>query len=295
MADFGRNRTMRLIPPLILIVPICFATASLGGINEFHLLATPWNLIPSMTLINPEILSMSVGKDFQWVMGVQWTLSVEVTFYILASVVFFYVSRRKIIEILLVVACLISGVFVFIGRFDSHYAVIVRRILEVLGVNYSFYFLAGMCLYRIRYQIQPRLNFGIYIWCLLVCELVASGGRRGFQEGYSFAFASALIFAIFTLTAFAILKSQYMGLLRSRILVGIGNASYELYLVHEVVGVLAIFELSMKLHLGPKASLLLAIIVLVGLIYMSILIERLWSSRLRGYLDMHIRQMTKSL
>lgn len=295
IVNFARNRILRLIPPLLLIVPICYVSELLASVTDFHKLASPRNLVPSLTLLNPEILSMFLGRNFQWVMGVQWTLSVEIAFYILASAVFFFVSRRKIVEILLVIACLTSAIFVLAGRFDSHHAAMVRRILEVLGVNYSFYFLAGMCLYRIRYRNKPRFNFGIYLLCLVLCEFVASGGRRGFQEGYSFAFAAALIFAIFTVTALATLKSEYMRLLRSRILVTIGNASYELYLVHEVVGVLVIFQLSATLQLSPITSLSLATLVLASLTYMSILVERLWSSRLRNYLNMHNQQMTKSL
>lgn len=156
------------------------------------------------------------------VVGVSWTLTFEVAFYLLFGMLFFRKPKLIIIALALWVAICYSSNFVFhvdlehVGRYS------LMQFLNPVVIDFLYGCLIAILILKSSYRYWPIvLALGI---SLFIATIVTSLGKKPFPE-LSFGFPAALI--VYGLVH---IKSRF-----PRFLTYLGDASYSVYLFHTPV------------------------------------------------------------
>lgn len=188
--------------------------------------------------------------------GVYWSLTVELTFYLIISIAFFKLNEQ-IDTVLIIWVCL--SLFTYAPLVDE--SLILKVFRKVLILKYISYFAIGIVLYRLyelksvnkqqcRYKlilILPLSLFAIYL-----------------NDGVHFLLFT--IFALLVLLSLLLIECKMTkiisGVLNAKALTYFGTISYSLYLVHQNIGyVLLNFLYSMNIY--PLLSIMLTLLFIV--------------------------------
>ena len=270
MKVFWAKRFARLWPPLLVCLPIIwlfiqFAPNIQGTNRSFIALAE------SFTLLNPNILGLG---QYGQVTGVLWTLWVELQFYFLASIFYF---RFKSLIRGLVASTFLGLVLVVVG--STRFGGVVNTLFQFTNLApYLAWFTLGVLVYKLRVGgLTKPLLIGMGFCFLSSClELgaftftVQSGIHLSAVGLWSLIFNAVLVLVFILsagdLTAWPVLKF--------RPLVFIGEISYELYLLHEAIGIGALQDFRVFTSIRTP---LLSLLVGLCLIGVSWLVYRYWS------------------
>lgn len=232
ITTFAINRFSRLWPPLMVCLPLIYlvnlVSPRLPGASS-----SPISLLTSLTLIDPQVVSFISGGllDGAQVTGVLWSLSVELQFYLVAGVIYFKtknIERNFLVFLLLLLP---------LNALGSKGSDLFRHIPVLASFTslriYGYWFLAGLVIFRIRTGTNSRYSWPIYISSYLVSSAALAMKSNILIERLTLISANTIIFILFLLVLKRHWepKSQVM-----RILVWLGDFSYELYLIHEVTG-----------------------------------------------------------
>ena len=244
--DFARRRLARLWPAMLVCAAITMAVAQFGPAQWK---VGPLSFLSSILFIEPSLFGDWFGVDhLGWVDGVYWTLWIEVRFYIMAAILFALFRKRFLPALTVVtVVSFLAGVRVL------HYP---HRDWAWLLLLPTFlpYFTFGVGLFRFNgsRKLTIEAAAAMLISTLIIfaqgwlCFDYPTGGPIGF------AFVNALILSAFVLFA---LGSPLVRPFGCRPLAKLGEASYSLYLIHSVVGIVLI-ELLSKVIPWPVALVL---------------------------------------
>jgi peptidoglycan/LPS O-acetylase OafA/YrhL len=174
---------------------------------------------------------------------VYWTLAYEFLFYVLAAC--FLLSRSDRVEF----ACL--G-WLLVSVLAMAYA--PSSIIKVIGAPYTYLFVVGIMVYRLKQNIQNFTAWGVLATAILVAGRIPFGPNEHI---------SGLANAV-AVCAFATVLWFGTSIRPPRIFVYLGEISYGVYLINATVG-LAVLNVGRYVGAPADLSIAVALLVVVGL------------------------------
>jgi len=271
LKSFFASRVSRLMPAYWFAVALLIVVMALPGI--------PFKGVsPSDALVNFTLLQQPIGAER--VLGVCWTLWVEIRFYALFAllVVIPGANRRRVLTFS------IGWLFAVAITQAAH-----QPLLDLVVMpEYAPYFIGGMGLYLVH-----RDRSDIYAWGLtgagfLIGQHYAVKGLWNASDPN--AFAHRTTFGIVAIVAFAfvsvaVIALGWMNWANWRWLTLAGALTYPFYLIHEHLGWVVIWALHRKLEIPAIPTFFLTVggmLTLAYLIYR--LVEKPLTPKLRAAL-----------
>jgi peptidoglycan/LPS O-acetylase OafA/YrhL len=230
---FATARYLRLAPAMLVAALLIYITSFL--IPERPLgYSNLIDFLPSITFIDPGLLSKLTGLEIRSLEGAFWSLYVEVKFYFVAAIAYFLLKDNslKFLVTLYVLWLLLAAVKYF--QFESDFLATSLKILNYAGVKYYGWFLLGI----FSYKFTHNKSFPNSILLLGIAFVAAITTKFGDFE--------VTIYACFTASLFLLPLAliQVRRLLANKLFLFFGYISYPLYLVHEN----SVTGLAIKLH-----------------------------------------------
>jgi peptidoglycan/LPS O-acetylase OafA/YrhL len=268
--NFLWKRIARIYPGLFVILPIVFVVQRYTPHSIFSERSNLPNLLTSLVLLPPKILNQAFSLDLDWLTLVLWSLKVELFFYLL---VFVLRTRLTIEKTITVIPCMgvalgiAGGLSEFIQDHFSGKLNIIQP-LQWFGLDFLNWFAIGLLMAK-----SAQNKLGRVDWLLLAFNYFFAILFLGNYHVLHF----ALIFSIAVLLGLI----PILGLMRDRgvkfentILIGIGNSSYEMYLLHQGVGFTILYFFCYEFKLGVPETLLLTMLIFILCLALS---HFLWS------------------
>ncbi len=238
LADFAFGRVARLYPAYLAGAAITGIVIFGFGFNPTHIQTSDvaWNTVIGLPqLVNAQNLDASY-----------WTLGVEVSFYVMAALV--ASGLPKVRFEIFCLAWLIASLVVRL-LLPGHI-----RFQLLLVSNYSPLFVAGAMLFALSPAMQPdRLTFVTFAAAIAMCFVGADPRWLRPASGAGLCLFVGLVFGAAT---------GRLAFLNFRPLVVVGQASYSLYLIHQIVGywIISNFE---RLGVPPLAAIAAATSIVI--------------------------------
>ncbi len=272
LKNFAIKRFARLWPTMLLCSVLTFCFSFWG--NDVYT-SRAINFFPSLTFLDPILFQKLVsGEDIAWMDGAYWSLFVEVRFYIIVSLLYFYNKDRffvNFITFLLVVGALYSA-SMYYGFYN------IRSYLYLLVIaNYLPWFAFGIGCYFLH--IRNSINFFI----LTLASVVSLGAFVFFALGTKYMGFHGVrdivaICVVFPLMLASLKLRSIKNILSMKPISAIGIASYSLYLLHQNIGEKLIIKIGNPFNLNPLYSGLYPLAVFTMLIISSYLIYMYYES-----------------
>ncbi|PZD73012.1 O-acetyltransferase OatA [Acaryochloris thomasi RCC1774] len=226
--DFIVSRFARLYPVYWMALILTFALVSYFGLagREVELSDAIKNL-----LMFHEYLGV------QHVDGVYWTLTIELSFYLLVFVIYL-LNQLRSVELWFT-----PLIFLSLAR-TAGFIAIPGLAAQLLIPEYIMFFVAGICFFKIYKNLSDRMTVPI-----LLLSLVSTSFVFSVKDFWVF----SVLYAVFYLAI-----TGWLAFLRLRLFVGLGTVSYALYLVHQNIGYIIINQ-SYRWGLPPVFGILAAI------------------------------------
>jgi peptidoglycan/LPS O-acetylase OafA/YrhL len=239
LADFALGRFARLYPAYL-------AGAMMTGIVVFGFGFNPANVQTSDIAWNA-IIGLPELAEANYLDASYWTLGVEVSFYIMAAAITcaFPKMRFEIFCLAWLAASLAARVLL------PGYV----RFQLLLVSSYSPLFVAGAMLFALSPAMKPdRLTFATFAAAIAVCFVGADPSWLRPANGAGLCLFVGLVFGAAT---------GRLPFLNFRPLVIVGQASYSLYLIHQIVGYWVIFNFE-QLGIPPLVAISIATLLVIS-------------------------------
>lgn len=233
---FGVSRYLRLAPTMLLASLLIFLL-SFSIPERPNGAARLIDFLPSITFVDPELLTKITGYQVRSIEGVFWTLYIEVKFYFLAAFLYFVLKDRELNGLLIGYLGYLAVVLLREFGIDHEALALAHRILTYIGFEHYGWFLLGIYTYKYVSRGRKTDTF------LLAFVTIVAAAHLITPKEYSDGLLGAVVIAIllFLLPVF----SERLNTLLSRpALLFFGFVSYPLYLVHENL----VTGLAIKLH-----------------------------------------------
>jgi len=252
--DFARRRLARLWPAMLVCAAITMAVAQFGPAQWK---VGPLSFLSSILFIDPNLFGSWLDQTgLGWVDGVYWTLWIEVRFYIMAALVY-ALFRKRFLPALTVVMLVsfLAGVRAFhYPHRDWAWLVLLPTFLP--------YFVFGVGIHRLnaarKITVEAGAALGLSALAIFAQGWLSFDYPAGGPVG--FAVVNTLILAAFLLF---VMGSPVVAPFGWRPLARLGEASYSLYLIHSVVGIVLI-ELLSRVMPWPIAIVFVSV-AMIGL------------------------------
>ncbi len=177
--------------------------------------------------------------------GVYWTLTVELSFYVLIFAIYLCRQLRvgeQWLSLLIVLSLLKTVGFI----------VIPDVVAKLLITDYIMFFVGGMCFFKIHKGLASGMTVFILLLSLVSTILI-------------FSIRDFLVFSVLYVL-FYVSISGWLAFLRSRLLVSLGTLSYSLYLIHQNIGYVIINRFY-RWNFNPNLGICLAFAISFLLAY----------------------------
>jgi peptidoglycan/LPS O-acetylase OafA/YrhL len=251
--QFAIRRLLRIYPPLALAILLAMLLAPLSGES----VAGGWSkVLWGMTLLNYLIVPQNV------VLGVGWTLVIEMLFYSLVALQTLWFRNRPRVSVFLNLAvCAVS--IACCRRFGDSF------FLLAASIAFIPYLVVGQIFYL---RSRGIVGNGFLMTAVVAAFAVVQYGIREIHTNFLPLNNSYLLSFIVAVGVFVI--AMLVNLRPSRAILFSAQISYSLYLVHGPVG-FAVLGLSMHWGVPYSISLCLAIAAVFGVAYaLNRLVER---------------------
>jgi peptidoglycan/LPS O-acetylase OafA/YrhL len=200
-------------------------------------------------------------------LSVFWSLCIEEHFYIVWGILFFFLSSKNVIRMLL-----FSVVIAWISRaYESYYS--TNLIIETndLFTNLDYFSCGGILAYVFVFN-KVQLNLlllKIGKWnlklCLLGLTLLLIFHNQLIPEPtkFSFIFKPSIIAAVFTLIICIFISAESGIVIKSKLLNYLGVRSYGLYVFH-IIAIHMLYQYYLLHHIKIDTSLSLIIFMLIS-------------------------------
>jgi peptidoglycan/LPS O-acetylase OafA/YrhL len=231
--QFMIKRATRLLPPLFIFGTLTFVIVSLWGPEQLRV-SVPEYLF-SLLILPPNHVGLLLGNgNWQWLDGAYWSLWVEVKFYVLIGLIYYWKPDRAIT--LWTIFELGTIVLELLAMASGSGA--VHMASGFLFQSYVPYFSFGIAAYMAstgRNTAQVRRLAGVaiaHIAFILSIQLYESVGAD-FHYMLQATLANIAVFAGFYLVAW---RGKRPALLENPVMTHIGRGSYGVYLMHQNIG-----------------------------------------------------------
>jgi peptidoglycan/LPS O-acetylase OafA/YrhL len=266
LSEFALRRWSRLFPAMLVtsILILCFDLSI--GIGP-HAARGIVNLVPGLLFISPAIIHAVTGLTIESMDGTFWSLYVEVNFYIVFGVFYYYSGLRVAITSLFLLSLVACGAgFVAELGIAGHLFGRVAAMLDWLGFVHFGWFASGALFYQ--YFTMRRLN--PLILAVATGTVAALDWKPLF---FSLADRLALL-SMVGIFSVAVTTGTVQRILSTRLLTLAGFISYPLYLLHDniVVGLTQLMGRTVPLvpfgldPIGPIISVMLVAFVIAKVV-----------------------------
>lgn len=260
--EFVIRRFARLWPTMLLCSVLTYTILTLWP--RFWP-QSPGNFLPSLTFIDGQVWNrLMPDLQAQWIDGAYWSLFVEVRFYALAALIYFFSPRRFVITLATFSALVVTAHVILRLAGKAYWADLLQM---AFIANYLPWFMVGIAaLLNDRKRFRAAWSLVAMAGLSLVL-LVIAGERK----------ADMAVFGLVVFLLFAPRKSDLLSrVLAHPALVGIGIASYSLYLLHQNAGLTLISVIAKFLGLTSAAALPVSVAVGVAIVGISQIIFHYW-------------------
>lgn len=255
--EFAKARYLRLAPAMLLGSSLIYLTSEIiyerpgGSVNLI-------DFLPSLTFIDPLLISKISSLEVKSLDGAFWSLYVEVKFYLSVGI-FFFVFRDKTLKFLLILyfSWLLIGFFLLIKN-DLPFIKLIFNILTNSGVRWYGWFLLGV--YAYKYENNKSLNNLIGMFFLaLFASITTKLGNLNYTIG---AFLIAILFIL------PIWSENSKIIFSNKFFLFFGFISYPLFLIHQnIITGLAIKYYKFKQDLPSFIYPILPFIIVIIISY----------------------------
>ena len=224
--QFAIKRFIRLWPTLLIC---CLVTFAVLGILPFRGMPTHIKyFLPSLTITQPHMWERLFNlNSMDYIDGVEWSLVCEISFYIVASVLYF-INRKCFFRNWLIFVSALMGFYfsqklLGLSRIDNYLS-------PLLFPTYMAYFTAGIYLYFLYAKQKLKPAYHIATMLLLDIQLVFLQQIK--EDIFIICFLGLFMLFIY--------KPGLVGFFSGRIIAKIGFMSYTLYLLHNCIGIVLI-------------------------------------------------------
>lgn len=246
--DFALSRTARLMPAFLAALLLATAILILRPMPPLDT-PTPRQFLANLTMAPSLFGETDIDLPY-------WTLTYELVFYAFMAIAL-RLGLLRSVESIGLLGVAIGCLFWIVVDVQLH-----RRSAILLLVQYSNFFLIGICLYRLSTGLARPITWLALGGAIAVTAL--GGGERTFHTpGYIYLPVTAAFTILVWLAA-----GRYGTWLAWPPLVFLGRISYPLYLVHVVVGYQVIrigVERDWSTLQGVAAAALFSIVVAIAL------------------------------
>lgn len=282
--QFIYKRWLRLFPAMAIATALTVAfNYSIQPIEKFH--NTPWyDAIPGLIFVSPSLLQVIFQIDIDSLHRSFWTLYVEVGFYAVFGISYFFMGWKRAALLLLVLALAILSALPILMRLGvSGVGLRLVEPFDWLGIKFYLWFASGIFFAKAKSQSSTPL-FILAILTGLAAALLVSPFPIPLTWDDRYPMIAALVF-------FAVAQRWQVlqAMLEWRPLLLVGAVSYPLYLIHETIGFGLLVLLKRYLPQIPNELLPIPIVALmIGVAYwitrraepeLRSLLERLLSRR----------------
>ncbi len=219
---FVYKRWLRLFPTMLVASILLYLTAPLlserpAGSPELL------SLLPGLSFIEPEWWRNLLGVDLIPLEGAFWSLYVEVKFYLISGIVYYYLGRKYLAPVLFL-AFVFSLIVMLLSAVTSGTLISVfEMISEDFSLEYFGWFCAGAMFYLFHHEKKEK-----WFWMAFLVALLSSVFVRGLE--FYPAVAGFLVSCLFALSLRVECVQRF---LQFRPFIFFGFISYPLYLIHE--------------------------------------------------------------
>ena len=160
--DYTLNRVLRIYPALYVNIFVSLVILYIFGYLHFNLNFFFW-LIAELSIF--QFYNIDMFRDFGVgvINGSLWTISVELTFYILLPTLVFIYKRNIFIFIVILMLSFL------VWRYDivSNHNLIYNKIIHISILPHLFVFMIGMIFYKYFDSFQKYIEDKFLIWFLV--------------------------------------------------------------------------------------------------------------------------------
>lgn len=273
IAHFAIRRFARLWP--MLWASLVLVGLVLLALPEGVFTLQPGQLLPSLTLAPPAFWSMLHVTASPYVDGVLWSLWVEVLFYGLAGVLYFWRPKR-FLQNLTIAALLLTLVQALVqwrvgsetaGFVEVSYNLTSRLALAFPLAPHIWWFVFGAALFT---HWRDGGRAGLKVAALAVpMQLLASLWLAPWGGGNGLGLV-ALVATLFLIFAATVLMPRAAKPLANRWPSLIGRSSYSLYLLHQAIGVTVVAAAARALGWNGTLAVMFSLLTIALITVLSI-------------------------
>lgn len=215
--QFLIKRFTRLYPTFWICMSITFCVVFFSDLGQFK--RSTADFIVNLTMV-PDVFGVPR------VDGVYWSLLPELMFYLFCFFIIYFDKIKQINEI--------CTIWLFLILLNHFFDCMPIRVL--LNLRYGQLFVMGIYFYKIMFGKEKWLNHLFILLCFITSLLVNIDPVKN-------------LFLIGFIVSFYLLVYKKLGWLKSKALSKLGEISFALYLVHQLIGFVIInFLINMKIN-----------------------------------------------
>ncbi len=224
LKDYIWNRVLRIYPALYMNIFLGVVILYIFGKVQFNFEFFSW-LLGQMTII--QFYNIEMFRDFGIgvINGSLWTISVELTFYILLPILFILYKKSIWFIVLLFIFSFLLGIY----DINDNHEIFSNKLLHISILPYLFIFIIGIGFYKFHEKLIIFLEDKIVFWLLLYILYIAICNTIGVSHELIYTILKWLIFS-FMIFSFAF---SYRGL-SQKVLKG-NDYTYGIYIYHMLV------------------------------------------------------------
>lgn len=261
--------------PVYWVFLTLYLMAAAAGLGSPDFSWSPLNLASAYLLFQ-------LTPDLALPLQVAWTLFYEVNFYILFAVLLINRTAGLIVMVGWAAAAIIANV-----AFGS-------QSFGLLHV-WNLYFIAGMLVFLVTPKVSSRLGLPLVIvGCIFLAALASTLPQASVNEQQENLLAiGLLILPIAMILLGGILAERNFTLNYPAFLVGLGSASYSIYLVHSaIISLLAVLKVKFAVNYLPDVVVFLGVmsVSVIGGVFAHLFVEKPLLVLMRGRRSAAVRE-----
>lgn len=256
--DFITRRWLRLFPAMLICSAVIYVAFSFILDNSFKSVSLR-ALLPGLTFIEPHTWSVVLRSPQTALEGSFWSLFVEVRFYAVSGILFFWIGEKNTIRAIIAMFLISASIPPLAYLFPSANLHLLEIFRGWTSSEHFGWFAAGALYFRYFQKRLPSLFYKATGMAMLAALATGSGNAGP-------TIAALVVVALF---AFAVAHEWLHRFLRTRVLLFLGFVSYPLYLVHESIMVTLIIKLGKLAPWLPDAAFAIppiGVVLLIGFV-----------------------------
>jgi peptidoglycan/LPS O-acetylase OafA/YrhL len=276
------KRSKRLIPTLFLVAPLLYVIQNKFYVSNFPRL-NPIDIPVSIFIFNPTYLTYIFHVETNFVAGVMWTLTYEITFYFIIGFIYYLISKKYAFYIFVMslnIILLLNYSYLFFSKkLGEGYSnpnplyPSFEYVIQQSGLLHLCWFALGMWFYKYEGKKLNLISIIFFIDLLSLAIYDAAGGTSA-NTHIALSLLTSISTFIFIYFFSKNLKGEiFLPFKLRKFLAVIGDLSYEFYLIHEVIGLIILTQISNLQPINYLLNVVLLILLIPFILFLSYCIK----------------------